>query len=135
MKSVSERVIEWFLSNDTGVSSSAIVAVMTGNDSEKDGPDYPHDPADLGRCLRLLELIPEWKPRLPEMAKRGPVWTDLVARWHDLESTFHAEVGSGRRVGKKAPRTWDLLRKIRAPHEDAWMRSEIARETRSLQGH
>ena len=35
------------------------------------GWSYPSDPADLGRCLRLLREIPEWAPRMPEMAKRG----------------------------------------------------------------
>ena len=31
--------------------------------------DHPHDPDDLNRCLLLLDLIPEWKPRI---ARNGP---------------------------------------------------------------
>lgn len=67
-KTIYYRALFWALSDDTGISSEAIACHML---------DYPmnrlnlppSDAGDRGRCIRLLELIPEWIPRLPELAK------------------------------------------------------------------
>lgn len=67
-KSVEQRALFWALSGDTGTSSEALCAHMTGNPSTRyAGP--PSDASDRGRCIRLLELIPEWIPRLNELKK------------------------------------------------------------------
>lgn len=67
-KPVEQRALYWALSGDTGTSSEAICAHMTGNTSKRRfGYGPPSDASDRGRCIRLLELIPEWIPRLPEM--------------------------------------------------------------------
>jgi hypothetical protein len=83
MSTIEERAAAWRSGHDTGASSKAIWAVMTGQQPERSA--YPMDEDDLGRCLRLLELIPEWKPRLPEMAVVSPYWAALVENWPDLE--------------------------------------------------
>lgn len=65
-KPVEQRALFWALSGDTGSSSEAIARHMTdGQQYRYGGP--PSDSSDRGRCIRLLELIPEWIPRLPEM--------------------------------------------------------------------
>lgn len=64
------RAVKWALSNDTGSSSKALCATMLG--FEPLHKSAPWDAADRGRCIRLLRLIPEWIPRLDEMAKRYP---------------------------------------------------------------
>lgn len=66
--SIEQRALFWASSDDTGVSSKTLLAHMTGNPK----PGYtspPSDADDRGRCIRLLELIPEWIERLPELAK------------------------------------------------------------------
>lgn len=69
-KSVDERALFWALSGDTGISSKAIMAHMTGYEkTDSFGMQPPSDSADRGRCIRLLELIPEWLPRLKEMVQ------------------------------------------------------------------
>ncbi|MGB8480705.1 MAG: hypothetical protein WCE63_18005 [Acidobacteriaceae bacterium] len=50
--------------------------------------DVPYDPADFGRCYRLLQLFPAWKPRLDEVAARYPAWRPLVREWSALESLY-----------------------------------------------
>lgn len=67
-KPIEQRALFWALSGDTGSSSEALCAYMTSNPSGKWYAGPPSDMADRGRCIRLLELIPEWIPRLPEMA-------------------------------------------------------------------
>lgn len=78
-KPVEQRALFWALSGDTGVSSESIARFMTGNDFNAGdkwfGGGPPSDASDRGRCIRLLELIPEWIPRLPEMTaldKKAP---------------------------------------------------------------
>ena len=82
MKSIEIRLVGWFLSDDFGISSCAIVAHMTGLPYEWMGA--PSDTGDLGRCLRLLKLIPEWEGRISEMANYGLGWEHLVGRWSEL---------------------------------------------------
>lgn len=66
-KLIDQRALFWALSGDTGISSEAIAKHMTGNVPIRMMP--PSDADDRGRCIRLLELIPEWINRLPEMVQ------------------------------------------------------------------
>jgi hypothetical protein len=66
-KPVEQRALFWALSGDTGISSEAIAKHMTGYAPVRMSP--PSDSSDRGRCIRLLELIPEWLPRLKEMVQ------------------------------------------------------------------
>src|SRR5579875_546641 len=84
-----ERAAEWLLSDDTGLSSMAIVARMLG--ARHGHFPYPHDPSDLGRCLRLLERIPEWRARLGEMTAASPEWAALIGAWDELERLYRRE--------------------------------------------
>lgn len=72
-----DRELEWLLGHDTGISSLTICAVLSGKHGIAAevarghfGADIPHDPADFGRCYRLLQAIPEWRARLEEVAPR-----------------------------------------------------------------
>ncbi len=97
MKSIELRLVGWFLSDDFGISSCAIVAHMTGLSYES--MSAPSDAGDLGRCLRLLKLIPEWEGRIGEMTKYGRSWQHLVAKWSELKSAMEDEVGIDWRKG------------------------------------
>lgn len=66
-RDVAGRALFWSLAGDTGISSEAIAAHMSGYSNGRMMP--PSDADDRGRCVRLLELIPEWIPRLNEMVK------------------------------------------------------------------
>jgi len=99
------------LSDDTGISSQSIVAVMTGCDLGKvKNLSAPHDPADLGRCLRLLERFPEWKPRLKLMAGVNERWAKAVECWDEIGVSMADEVGIDWSKGQKAPNTYKLMK-------------------------
>lgn len=69
-KSIEQRALFWALAGQTGTSSKAIAKHMTGFAAEQpNGFMPPSDGDDRRRCIRLLELIPEWLPRLNEMKK------------------------------------------------------------------
>lgn len=67
-KTTYHRALFWLLSGDTGISSEAIARHMLDYPSGRLGLP-PSDVGDRGRCIRLLELIPEWIPRLNEMVQ------------------------------------------------------------------
>lgn len=115
MSTPHERAAQWLASNDTGMSSEALCGHMLGKADKRWATAYPSDPDDLGRCLRLLALIPEWKPRVPEMAVHGRYWAALVPRWDELEALMAAETEGKGTDGK----TYALMKSILNPIEDA----------------
>lgn len=79
--------MKWIRGNDTGMSSKEIWSVLMGKKKPSEVVNYPHDSDDFGRCHRLLNNIPEWRPRIVEM-KDSPVWAQLVDNWDELESLY-----------------------------------------------
>lgn len=67
-KSVYYRALYWALSDDTGVSSKTLARHMMEY-PQRSFSMPPSDADDRGRCIRLLELVPEWIPRLPELVR------------------------------------------------------------------
>lgn len=81
----------WLLGTDTGESSKTIFSVMTiapGESLKGSRGAYPLDADDFGRCFRLLERFPEWRARLPEVAKHFPAWKKIVEAWPEMEALF-----------------------------------------------
>lgn len=74
MSTTQERAMKWLFSDDTGSSSEAIVQHMLSISDKC--YSYPSDVSALGRCLRLLKLFPEWKPRI--------VWLECEAQVNAL---------------------------------------------------
>lgn len=107
--SIEQRAAAWLCDGRVGTSSRAIHDHMLGLEAKR-GYSHPHDPDDLNRCLLLLELIPEWKPRMPEMAQRSDAWSGLIERWEEIVATFLEEVGLNWSKGKRAPRTYALMK-------------------------
>lgn len=106
------KVIAWFCSHDTGISSKAIASHMTVGKAPYGS--YPSDPADLGRCLRLLDKFPDWSERMPdEMAAYGPEWKAMASNWPKLAEMMAEEVGIAWEKGRAAPKTYDFMRTLR----------------------
>ena len=84
------RAVTWMAGRDCGLSSKTICAVLIG--VEPEGPSTPSDNADFARCYRLLRLVPEFKPRLGEVAERFQEWRFLVQEWSTLEVMHEAEI-------------------------------------------
>jgi hypothetical protein len=114
-ESIEMRALRWAAGDDTGMSSKAIMGVMTGH-PPKDWDCYPRDSGDFGRCYRLLKIIPEWRPRITEMQSVGKAWAALATRWADVEKLYEAEDWKG---------VFALIQKLVRPIEDA--RSDVVR--------
>lgn len=113
-ESVDRRALLWLAGGDTGRSSIAIMHHMLGIGS--DGC-RPSDPADLGRCLRLLEHFPEWKPRIGEMAIYSTAWAALISVWDQLAQTMAVESTSKFPLTAVAHRTYALMNAVVAARE------------------
>jgi len=102
-----ETLAEWLGSWDTGTSSLTICSALLEGGLIC-AADVPHDPADFGRCYRLLELRPDWRGRLQEVADVFADWQPLVDRWDELEKLWEEES-----KGDEAPRLYELLKELR----------------------
>lgn len=105
---VAERAAAWIANGRVGMSSRAIWSHMMG--AKADRMEAPSDPDDLNRCLLLLDLIPEWSERIPEMAQHGSRWKALAERWDEITDAFIGEVGLDWCNGRSAPITYRLMK-------------------------
>lgn len=90
MDSPEKRAAKWAATGKTGTSSQAMLAVMVG-ERPKTSFCYPHDGGDLGRCIGLLDAVPEYRERLSEVAAIGPEWAALIDHWPELEARWRRD--------------------------------------------
>lgn len=106
INTIEERVISWLLSGDTGNSAKTIVKyfLQACNDiyfrsnsmfpykiSKITTPAVPICPSDFDdfeRCYKLLEIIPEWKEKIHNIAKLSPQWETLIDNWDAIEKRY-----------------------------------------------
>jgi hypothetical protein len=86
----------WWMGTDVGKSSATIFGVMCQKwpDAREFGDGcYPLDASDFGRCKRLLDMFPEWRGRLHDVAEAYPktAWPSIIARWSEIENSLTAE--------------------------------------------
>lgn len=100
---------QWPSCGDTGISSMAIYRHMLGFPQERSS-SHPWDPADFGRCFRLLTApwAEPWRARIGEMAEYNG-WSKLVERWGDLEALYETE---RRNKSGKAPKLYALMSEL-----------------------
>lgn len=80
----SRALTNWLCSDDTGISSEAIVRVLVLGKKPNRTRSHPWDCGDFGRCYRLLKAVPELKPHLHKMADVSREWKELIKRWEEL---------------------------------------------------
>ena len=125
------RLMEWKQSGDTGVSSKTMCFAAFGGHKPR-SIGYPHDPDDLGRCIRFLEKFPEAKDKLvalrtiddteiddTEVEFNGKfiqsdsdVWGALLDHWDELVALHQEEAPAGR-----APKCYARMKELIASVE------------------
>lgn len=71
------ELIEWATGDDTGSSSKYLCRFMLGLVKTSIEERSPYDADDRGRCIRLLNLKPEWWNRLDELSNY-PGWKEQI---------------------------------------------------------
>ena len=113
-KSITERLLEWYATGETGLSSEAIAKVTAGlsTGTYRDSR-MPGDAWDLRRCILLLRKVPEAFERgVLVLATRHAGWKILAANWPQLEKTLVSELGEGLDLKADTPRTYRLMRQL-----------------------
>jgi hypothetical protein len=99
-----------------GILATGVWAVMMGQTTTRIRHEYdvPHDPADFGRCYRLLKVMPSWRARLPEVAARFPEWRGFVDAWDELTALYEEALPAG-----PAPKLYARMQELRHPRATA----------------
>lgn len=113
-KNREREIVLWLLRGDIGISSECMAYTALGLWRHLDWSDRwpPSDPADLGRCLRLLKRLP-WvrKEAFPKL-RRQKRWSRLIKNWDALAAQMEAEVGIHWEKGSTAPLTYEAMQRI-----------------------
>lgn len=92
-------VDDWLYGVDVGDSSGTIYGVFTGNwggiGGDRRRASVPYDPADFGRCYRLLDQYPEWAGQLDKVSEAFPFWAPIVEAWPAMTALWEQESPSG----------------------------------------
>ena len=107
---VRDKIITWLFDGDVGCSSKAMAGAMIGVGDEM---MTPSDPADLNRCLMLLEAVPEIRENMDKVAAISDQWKALVVHWEEIEKCFLDEVGFNWSKGGLATQTYELMASFR----------------------
>lgn len=105
---------QWIVNGEVGTSSKTIWAVMMGAvvlDGDRAWANYsvPHDPDDFSRCWKLLNLFPEWRKRLSEVATTFPEWVGFVREWDTLTAMFESNLKQNPKQHGYSPGMYDLM--------------------------
>lgn len=103
-----DKVIEWLAGNDTGVSSKSLAFEYLGTANSR--IDCPRDPADLGRCLRLIEAVPDIRKCVDSLADKHPRWALAAKVWDKIAASMRDEVGIHWDKADKAPITYKMMK-------------------------
>lgn len=102
------EVSYWLHGDDTGISSKSLACEFLGMPNT--WVLAPADPADLGRCLRLIALAPEVRACVDSLANRHECWRRAAAVWDAIAASMAEEVGIDWSRGQSAPKTYELMK-------------------------
>lgn len=106
----------WLDSDDTGSSSLYMAWCLSGGQfgywqgRNQPEPAYPRDPDDLGRCIRLIEAVPEFGGKIPEMAHRGSHWLAVTTNWARWVEMYYDENDDGTLVSEEMEAAYALAK-------------------------
>jgi len=98
-----QALAQWFIGNDTGNSSKYMAAVFLAG-KRLDGYSEPRDSHDLGRCIRLIEAVPEVKGCFPILRTVSPTWGTFIDHWDELVAAYNIA---------PFPDCFELMKKLR----------------------
>lgn len=93
--SLNKSGVRGYYSGGPGASASSIYATLRGAGRIEDpagfcSNNHPNDSDDFGRCVELLNLVPEWRDRMGEMRSVSLQWSRLSTKWSELENLYRA---------------------------------------------
>lgn len=110
MSDLAMKVLEWQANSDVGVSSATMASIAIGMQKPVYGSYFspPWDPADLTRCMKLVEFIPEIRDHFPAIAEQCPRFAPILNHWDELIAMVKRE----RAAGDSAPETYARMKEL-----------------------
>lgn len=98
---LAHRIANWLLRGESSVSSKfmAGVALNGAGYRSKWQQTAPHDAAEFGRCVQLLQAVPEVRDCFHVLRDVNAVWRLYVDRWEDLTALWR--VGDMNRTNER----------------------------------
>lgn len=82
-------ITAWLASDDVGMSSKFMTSVLSGQFRAEFA--IPHDPDDLGRCIRMIQAMPGLKGSTHLMCGHGVMWSAVANNWERWSEMYNAE--------------------------------------------
>ncbi|MBC3211411.1 hypothetical protein [Serratia fonticola] len=82
-------IAAWLASDDTGLSSKFMASVLTGEFKAEN--HYPRDPADFGRCLRLVNAVPGLAEKIGDTSQHGKHWVVVAENWGEWVEVYRSK--------------------------------------------
>ncbi|HEY6436406.1 MAG TPA: hypothetical protein VIY47_07435, partial [Ignavibacteriaceae bacterium] len=109
LKGLPSGFCEWLKTGERGLSSNFMASKIFGI-PENAPMHYPHDPADLKRCIMFLQAS-QAKNWGKNMDNCGPEWNALLPRWKELKLSLKDEIQNPD-LKDKAPKTYELMKNL-----------------------
>lgn len=103
-----KKILEWLSSNDTGISSKSLAFEYLG--TLNNNVDAPRDPSDLGRCLRLIKIVPDVRKCVDSLATKHLRWAKAAKVWEQIAKSMEEEVGIDWSKGERAAKTYTMMK-------------------------
>ncbi|KZQ44697.1 hypothetical protein A3N43_16555 [Klebsiella aerogenes] len=111
MSDLAMKVLKWQSNGKVGVSSATMASIALGLKKsfyhERFGA--PSDPADLRRCMLLVEEIPEIRNYFPMIAKKVKAFAPILKEWDPLIALLKIEL---KRPDNRAPKTYKWMKEL-----------------------
>jgi hypothetical protein len=106
-----KSAMAWMAGDDCGASSESILMTALGQ-VPRHGVSRPYDPADLGRCIRMMKLLP-WVREIafPKLSAYRQ-WKPFIEHWDEIAAMMKNEVGINWEKGKMANKTYERMKEI-----------------------
>lgn len=100
--SLEQAYTRWISSGEVGASSSALAYHLCYSlnpssiwTDEASAVDHPLDWSDFGRCIKMLDAIPQLRPELHVTRWMSPAWALIGKSFDRLEQSWRANVPDG----------------------------------------
>lgn len=110
MSKSEKQILDWLANGETGLSSKTMALTALGSVPER--ISHPLDPADFNRCLLLLKKAPVVRKSFPQIAALSKEWAALIYKWHEIEQLFLQEAGLDWSNAQRAPKTYELMKRV-----------------------
>lgn len=109
-QTVAQKALWWISNGQVGMSSKTMWNYFMG--STKPYPvNHPYDPDDFSRCYKLLQAVPEWRPRIQELKSLSKAWSNLADNWDELTQMYELNVKTQWKDYKKIG-MYELMEKL-----------------------